>query len=373
MVHHNPDLISHPKIAIVHDYLAERGGAERVVIDIAKLFEGSAIYTSLYNPALFPELKNNTVIPSGLNRLSLLRNNHRLAMPFLHHCFDAMKVDAELVICSSSGWSHGIPTSVPKVVYCYNTPRWLYQKSDYARGSRARNVVASVAGPQLRRWDKKAAATADSYIAISTSVADRIKAQYGVESDVIYPPLSFKRLGDAVAISSLDTGFYLSVSRLQSYKRVEEAVEAFRQLPSKQLVIAGDGPMRRHLASNLPNNVTMLGKVSEEQLRWLYINCSAVVSASSEDFGLTPVEAALFGSPSILLRSGGFLDTGIEGVNALFFDEPTPADISAAIVRFESVDWDRNLIMASCDRFSLDRFALELRRVASEALASSDR
>ena len=142
--------------------------------------------------------------------------------------------------------------------------------------------------------------------------------------------------------------------------------EAFAGLPHERLVVVGDGPYRPELIASAPSNVTFTGRVTDAQLRWLYANCAALVSASFEDFGLTPVEAALFGKPSVLLRAGGFLDTTVEGTTGLFFDEPEPTVIRAAVADTLAANWSSELIIKSAERFSQEGFARRLREIVSD-------
>ena len=138
------------------------------------------------------------------------------------------------------------------------------------------------------------------------------------------------------AVEGQEPGFFLTVSRLHSYKNVVELVEAFRELPDERLLVVGQGPLEDQLAETCPANVTLLGRVSDDELRWLYANAAALVAVSYEDLGLTPVEAALFGTPSLALRFGGYLDTVIDGVNGFFIDDTSPEAIATAVRQFRA-------------------------------------
>lgn len=358
-----------PSVALVHDYLTQRGGAERVVLAMTRAFPGTALYTSLYHPeATYPELSGVNVRPGPLNRVSLLRHHHRLALPLLAPTFSFMRVEADVVLCSSSGWAHGVRVSGSKVVYCYTPARWLYQPERYLadQGRSLARVALGALTPTLRRWDRARAATASRYIAISSVVRARIREIYGIDSEVLHPPPALGPGGPQAAVHGLEPGFVLCVSRLLAYKNVDAVIAAVASLPGQALVVVGAGPMASKLAAGAPSNVRLLGAVPDDQLRWLYERCSAVVAASYEDFGLVPLEAAGFGKPSVVLRWGGYLDTVAEGETGVFFDLPQPAAISRAILEVAGANWSQPVLRARACLFSEERFVARLRQIVSE-------
>lgn len=350
-------------VALTHDYLTQRGGAERVVLSMLRAFPGAPLYTSLYRPkSTFPDFGSYSVHSSALNRCGLLRNDHRRALPFLAWSFNHLLVDAEVVLCSSSGWAHGVQASGRKVVYCYTPARWLYQTNRYlGHGRQGVGALITKLGPPLRRWDHRAASSADRYLTSSTAVRDRIRQIYGIEAEVIPPPHTIDPNGAQQPINDLEPGFVLSVCRLRPYKNVDAVVSAFAQLPDERLVVVGDGPDGDRLRSVAPANVRFLRHIEDPELRWLYANCRGLVAASHEDFGLTPLEAAAFGAPSAVLRWGGFLDTVIEGRTGLFFDLPTPSDIVAGLEELLGRRWDAATIRAHAEDYSEVRFIDRLR------------
>jgi glycosyltransferase involved in cell wall biosynthesis len=353
-----------PPVAIVHDYLTQHGGAERVVLSLIRAFPGAPLYTSLYEPATtFPAFADVDVRPSPLNHVSPIRRHHRLALPLLASAFSRLRVDADVVVCSSSGWAHGVPVTGRKIVYCHTPARWLYQPDRYLRGRSA--LVRAAAGAltsRLVRWDRAAAASAERYLANSSIVADRIRRLYQIEAEVVPPPPALGPDGPVEPIDGIEPGFVLCVSRLLPYKNVDTVVRAFERLPEEQLVVAGDGPDET-LRALAGTNVALLGRVSDERLRWLYRESAALVAASHEDFGLTPLEAAGFGHPSAVLRWGGFLDTVAEGETGMFFDAPTPEAVADAVERLRSHAWDADRIRAQAERFSEARFIERIRTV----------
>jgi glycosyltransferase involved in cell wall biosynthesis len=352
-------------IALVHDYLTQRGGAERVVLSMLRAFPGAPLYTSLYDPAgTFPEFKDADVRTLPLNRVDLLRRRHRLAFPVLARAFSRLEIEADTVLCSSSGWAHGTRVSGRKVVFCYTPARWLYQSGDYLalRDHAARAALAALR-PWLVRWDRRAASSADVYLTSSTAVRDRIRSAYGIEAELLPPPHTIDPAGSQREVDGLEPGFFLCVSRLLPYKNVDAVIRAFAGLPGERLVVVGAGPEEARLRALAGPNVRLAGSVSDEKLRWLYANSVAVVAASREDYGLTPLEGAAFGKRSAVLRWGGFLDTVVEGTTGVFFDTPAADDVRDAIAELAASPWSDEAIRAHAAQYSEDRFVERLRAV----------
>ena len=357
-----------PNVAIVHDYLTQRGGAERVVLSMVKAFPGAPVHTSLYDhEGTFPAFRDVQVTTLPVDRIGTLRRNHRWALPFLATTFARHRVDADVVLCSSSGWAHGVKTSGRKVVFCHTPARWLYDGQRYlGRGRRLAAVgLAGIRRPLLE-WDVRAASGAHRYLANSTVVRDAIRRVYGIEAEVLHPPHTLDSRGATEEVAGLAAGFVLCVSRLLPYKNVDAVVEAFTNLPDERLVVVGDGPERPRLEAGAGANVCFLGRVPDAQLRWLYVGCRALVTASREDYGLTPLEAASFGKASAVLRGGGFLDTVIEGESGLFFDEPTPTSIATTLRRLLAAPPPPDRLRTHAEGFSEDRFIERLREVVAE-------
>jgi glycosyltransferase involved in cell wall biosynthesis len=364
-----PRVTSSPmKVALAHDYLTQRGGAERVVISLTRAFAGAPLFTSLYDPeTTFPEFKAIDVRTLPIDRIALLRRRHRAALPLLAPAFSRLRIAADVAVCSSSGWAHGARVEGRKVVYCHTPARWLYQSERYLRG-RGRSVrgAAGVLEWPLRRWDRSAARSADLYLANSTVVAERISAIYGLDAEVVPPPPALTPLGPHETVGGIDPGFVLCVSRLLPYKNVDAVVGAFDSLHGERLVVAGTGPEEPRLRASAGPNVSFAGRVTDAELRWLYANCRLLVAASYEDFGLTPLEAACFGKPTIALRWGGYLDSICEA-NGVFFDEPSPAEIAAATRDGLGTRWQKPDIEKVAERFSEERFIDRLRAIVGSA------
>jgi glycosyltransferase involved in cell wall biosynthesis len=356
------------RVALAHDYLTQRGGAERVVLSMLAAFPEAELHTLLYDPAgTFPEFSAARIRACPLNRVSPFRRNHRLAFPVLAPFTSRLRIDADVVVCSSSGWAHGFRTTGAKVVYCHSPARWLYQPDAYLRGAGAavRLAARSLRSP-LKRWDRRAARTAARYVVNSSHVARSVHEQYGIDAEVLPPPPALTPEGGQTRVEGIEPGYVLCVSRLLPYKNVDAVVRAFERLPDERLVVVGDGPLREQLRGLAGPNVTLLGKVADGSLRWLYEHASALVVASLEDYGLTPLEAASFDTPTAALRFGGLVDTVADGETGLFFGDPRPGEIATVLRAVLGESWDPAALEAHAAQFSRERFVQRLREIVEE-------
>lgn len=383
-----------PSVAIVHDYLTQRGGAERVFSLLAETFPNASLHTSLYDPAgTYPDFAGLDIQTSPLNKIGLFRRRHRLTFPILAPSFSARRINADVVLCSSSGWAHGTRTNGRKVVYCHAPARWLYNADRYLGPDRRRTdprpTVSSfhrhsddlrrsvgatalhLLGPPLRRWDHLAATSADRYLTNSTAMADAIRATYGLEAEVLPPPPALSPKGPERHVVGLESGYFLCIARLLPYKNVQVVAEAVDRVPGARLVIVGDGPARSDIEIAAGPNVRLLGQVDDAALRWLYRNSMALVSASFEDYGLTPLEAACFGRPSVVLGSGGFLDTVVDGQTGTFFESPIVDDVARAMEMTTNQRWDEGELQAHAEKYSAPSFQRRIRQVIAEEVARS--
>ena len=380
-----------PKIAIAHDYLTQRGGAERVVLSLAKAFPEAEIHTLFYEPEqTYPEFREMRIRTSGLNRIGGFRRDPRLALPLLAAASSRMRIDADVVIASSSGWAHAFPTTGKKIVYCHSPARWLYLPDDYlgeAGPLDPKRLALKALTPLLTCWDQRAAQTADLYLANSSVVRERILRVYGIDAPKLFPPFSpAVAEGEQEPIGELarwagedgtEGGHYLVVSRLQPYKHVDAVIKAFAGMPERRLLVIGRGPEKQRLLDMAPENVRLVEGLSDAQMRWAYGHATALIAASHEDFGLTPLEAGAHGVPTIALRAGGYLDTVQDCVNGTFVEAPAGAQIRAAVEGSERIDWEPLVIQERAESFSEERFAQELagrvRGLAGAGKSSSQR
>ena len=283
-------------------------------------------------------------------------------------------VDADVVVTSSSGWAHGFRTNGAKLVHCHTPAHWLYALEHYLKpdGDKLKRAVLKVGSPALRSWDQRAATTVDRYLAVSTAIKDRIQTAYGIDAGVLPSPISMRPDAPAEPVPEVahwltDGGepFYLCVSRLMAYKNVDAVIGAFAH-SDRRLVVVGHGPEAARLERLKTPNVALLSALTDGQMAWLYQSCRALIAASYEDFGLTPIEAAVSGKPSVVLRWGGFLDTVVEGSTGVFFDRPEPAAIAEALDRFEAGEFDPDRLRAHAERFTEARYAESLYAAVDE-------
>ena len=349
-----------PPLAIAHDYLTQRGGAERVVLALHRLYPEAPIHTLFYEPdATFPEFRDATIITSPLNAIPALRRDPRKALPLLPWASSQMLVDAQQAIVSSSGWAHGFR-------FTGDTPaRWVHLLEDYVGGpwwSSPKGIVARALRPVLEPWDQRAQRRHDVYVGNSTEVQRRISRVYDRDDvKLVFPPHSIDAGGGAVEpIAGAERlaqqgGFLLSVARLLPYKNVDAVIGAAQELDLPLLVI-GRGPEEQRLRSLAGDRVVFAQDISDAQLRWAYSHASALVAASFEDFGITPLEASAWGLPTVALRGGGYLDTIREGVNGTFVDDASPQALAAGIRRALLHDWHAERMRQHAAMFSERRF-----------------
>ena len=361
-------------VAIAHDYLTRRGGSERVVGALARAFPNAPIHTSVYEPdGTFEDFERRTVITTGLQRIRPLRHDPRLALPVLASVVSRHRIEAEVTICSTSGWAHGFPTSGAKVLYVHNTARWLYEPDDYLAHlpRRSRAGLAPLAR-SLRGWDARAVATADVILTNSAVTAARIRQNWGrTDVEVLHPPLGIDAAGPRTPIEGLAPGFLLTVSRLLPSKRVDVVLEAVSSSSSgRPLVIVGDGPDAARLQRLAPPGTRFVPRVHDDELRWLYEHAAALVSAANDDFALTPLEAMGFGTPVVAVDEGDVGEFVVHGVTGLRCAAATPQLLAAAIDELDRLAWDTAALQARARSFSDEAFAHRLRQIVEDLRTS---
>ncbi|MFM7616459.1 MAG: glycosyltransferase [Actinomycetes bacterium] len=323
------------------------------------------MHTSFYDPArTYPELGDLDVRPMPIDRIGLLRAHHRVAFPLLAPSFSATRIDADVTLCSTAGWSHGVHSTGPKVAYWYAPARWLHQLDQYAGSRRVMRLGARALAPALGPWDRRAVAGVSRHLALSTVIRRRLEDIYRVDVELLAPPSIFGTEGP-VEEHGIEPGYLLCVARLLPYKNVDVVIEAARRVGAR-LVVVGRGPEADRLRASAPATTTFLEGVPDAQLRALYRDCHALVAAAYEDFGLTPLEAAAFGRPSAVLAGGGFLDTVVDGATGVMFATPDPDAVAAALRRVLDERWDPAVLRARSGEFSEAAFAARLRTVVSE-------
>lgn len=349
-------------VTIAHDYLTQRGGAERVVLSLCEAFPSAELVTTVYEPGgTFSDFARRRIVTSPAERVGPLRRHVRVLFPVIPMLLRSLPPAPGVLVASSSGWAHAIRAGGPKVVYCHNPARWLYQPDDYFSElpAPARAAVAALLLP-LRRWDRRHALSASVYLANSTSVARRIWRAYGISARVVFPPVGIDGDGPTAPIEGVEPGFFLTIGRRRGYKNTRAVCEAIERVDGARLVCVGGLPRGQWSAK-----VLGVQEVSDAQLRWLYANASAVVAVAHEDFGLTPIEGHAFGTPSIVLRAGGYLDSCVEGLNSRFVDSDAVEELAGAIRAFRAEDFDAELIRKHAERFSEAAFVATIKDVVA--------
>lgn len=354
------------KVAIVHELLTIKGGAERVARIIADLFPNAPVYTLLYDAEKmrdwFPEQR---VRASRLQRFARMSTNHHLYLPFFPDAVEAWDFSAfDLVISSSSAFAHGIITNgKPKHLSYIHTPaRYLWDRTHDVQktaGPLARPYLSPLFH-RLRVWDAEAARRPDAYLAASREVQRRIRLYWDQPSDVLYPPLDdewLARAETAPAPSAKD--YFLIVSTLARYKRIELAIQACAEL-NVPLKIVGDGPDASRLKALAGPNALFLGRKEGDELASLYAEARALIFPGNEDFGLVPLEAMACGTPVIAYRGGGALETVQEGMTGTFFDAPTTASLTSVLRTFDHKNYSAQKCQSSIQKFAKSQFEQQL-------------
>lgn len=363
------------RLALVHDWMNQIGGAEAVLEALVEAFPGAPIYTSLYAPDRMPaHWRTWDIRVTWLDRMPFARRWHQAYLPLYPLAFDALNLSAyDVVLSNKSGFCHGVVTGpdTVHVCYCLTPTRYVWAYEDYVAREGLPSPLRRLMRPLitwLRMWDRLAADRVDLFIAISTEVARRIRKFYRRPSLLLHPPVDVARFQPA----GRPEDYFLIVSRLVPYKRIDLAIQAFNRL-GLPLVIAGDGRDRARLEAMAGPNITFLGRVSDERLPDLYARCRAFIFPGHEDFGIAPVEAMAAGRPVIAFAAGGALDTVVEGVTGLFFREPTPESLAEAVQRLSALSFDPAVIRRHAERFDRRRFQEKIKKIIEEAWEASRR
>ncbi len=349
------------RVALVHDWLTNLGGGERVLAALADVFIDAPIYTSVYNPGKLSLFKDRDVRTSFLQNWPLAQRKHQLYPILRTLAFESFNFSQyDIVISSSSAEAKGIITTTETMHISYIHPPTRYYWSgydDYLRspGMGALNPLAKDVMPhyakKMRHWDYAAAQRPDMLVANSQTVADRISRYYNRSSKVIFPPVDVDRF----KVSKEKGKYYLVVSRLIPYKRVDLAVQACNKL-KLPLKIVGVGPEMKRLQSIAGPTIEFLGSLSDEQTASQYTNCKAFIFTANEDFGITPVEAMAAGKPVIAYNKGGATETVKDSITGVFFEKQSKESLIKAIKASEQINYSSAQIIARAELFSKKRF-----------------
>ena len=355
------------KVALVHDYLNEYGGAERVLEALSELYPEAPIYTAFYkkNSPAYDTFKDKKIVSSWAQDVpffaSKLHSPLRFLTPLIWESFNLDEYD---VIISSASWyiTKGVITQPHSlhVCYCHTPPRYLYgyqTASDLQKYWLVRQYARFV-NPMLRKYDFLAAQRVDKFIANSKNVQKRIEKFYRRKSSVIYPPVHISE--PKKIVKRADRSYYLTGGRLVGPKHFDIAIQAANQL-EVPLKVYGEGPLKDQLQELAGESVELLGRVDEAELVDLYAHAKAFIAlAEDEDFGITPVEAMMTGTPVIAFRGGGFVESVLEDKTGVFVESATKKQLVSAIKKVDKKKFSPKLIAKHAKQFNKERFLKEM-------------
>jgi glycosyltransferase involved in cell wall biosynthesis len=361
-----------PRVAIVHEWLVTYAGSEKVLEAMLQVFPEADIFCALdFLPKQFRgRLKNSKIRTSFIQRIPFARHLHRYflaLMPLAVEQHDLSSYD--LVISNSHAVAKGCLTGSNQLhlCYCYTPIRYAWDlQFQYLAESNLlwglRSIIARWTLHKIRIWDARTPLLVEAFVACSHYIARRIRKIYRRDSVVIYPNVDVENF----QIGQQDGDFYVTASRIVPYKHIPLIIAAFKQMPSRKLIVIGAGPLLKECIATAPPNVEVLGYQPDDVLRDHLMRARAFIFAAEEDFGIAPVEAQACGTPVIAFGRGGATETVIDGETGLFFYEQTSEAIVKAVDEFELCrdKFDRDRIRKNAERFSTSRFCSEFREFA---------
>lgn len=358
---------NNPKIALVHEYLIRFGGAEQVLRSLANIFPDSPIYTLLHDPKRMGEyFKDKEIHTSFLQSFpKVLRKRHKYLLPFLPTAPETFDLrDFDIVLSSSSAFAKGVITKPKTIHVCYCHAPMTFAHDYYHMYIEEQNrswpirKATRLLMHYVRMWDSVSSDRVDHFIANSKITQDRIKKNYNRDSVVIYPPVDV----DSIIPQKEHRSYFLIVSQLTPYKRIDIAVQAFNKL-RLPLIIIGEGPQRKQLEKMAQSNIKFLGFLPEEKIQAYYRNARAFIFPGQDDFGITAVEAMAAGKPVLAYKGGGTLETVVEGITGEFFNELNPEILADGIRRLSANEknYDMSAIRKHSEKFSRPRFEKEIK------------
>jgi glycosyltransferase involved in cell wall biosynthesis len=360
-------------VALVHDFLLDVRGAERVFMALCDLFPQADLFTAVYDEdGTEGRFADRNVHTSFLQRTNPTARSFRALLPLYPYAIEALDLRGyDLVVSSSSAWAHGVipDDDAAHVCYCHNPFRYAWNARDATLAHRGplTRAALSVIFQRWRQWDWIAAQRVDTYVANSETTERRISRYFNREAEVVYPPVETGRFSPAPVGDA-----YVVLSELMPHKRIDLAVRAFSRL-RKPLIVIGNGPDARRLRRIAGPTVRFEGRVSDERAATLLAQARALVVTATEEFGIAAVEAQAAGRPVIALAEGGVRETVLEGETGVFYEEPTVEALCAAVAGFDPLEVDPQACVRNAERFDVQRFRTAMTRVVDEQLASDRR
>ena len=358
------------RIALVHDDLTQRGGAERVVVAMHKIWPDAPIFTSVYDPAAtFSEFKTMDVRTSFMQKIpgAASARYNKLFLTLYPRAFESLDLRGfDVVLSHGTRFAHGVitPPETCHIHYCHTPARFAWRYQEYIEEGSFGRLSRAALPPvihRLRQWDQLAAQRVDSFFGNSRNIVGRIGKFYRRPADVLYPPVETGRFHVEAAPSA---DYLLAVSRLLPYKKVDLAIRACNLLKTK-LKVVGTGPDLERLRALAGPTVEVLGRVPDGQVETLFAHCRAFLFPGEEDFGIAPVEAMAAGRPVIAYAAGGALETVIDGETGLLFREPTAESLADAIARLDTLTFDPQKLRVHAERFDTAAFESRLQQLVA--------
>jgi glycosyltransferase involved in cell wall biosynthesis len=361
------------KIALVHDYLTQRGGAERVFELLCKRYPQADVFTSLYNPQKTIDMGERIVKTTFLQKIPGATKYFRLMAPLYFPAFRALDLqDYDLIISSSTSFAKAVRKrpDAKHICFCHNVTRFLWDTETYLREYEDYRYFAPLIEKifqLMRNVDLKYAQEPDLYIANSSVVTRRIERIYHKQAITINYPIDTNNF----LFSDKKDEYYLASARMISYKRLDIIIEAFNWL-GWELLISGDGPEQERLKAKALNNIKFLGHVSDAERKDLFSRAKSVIVAALEDYGLVPVEANASGTPVIAYGAGGVLDTQIHGKTGVLFNRQTPESIQSALLESGGITWDyENIRNHAVNNFSEPVFFRKVEQLIEQTCSNN--
>ena len=361
------------RVALVHDYLSQDGGAEAVLRAISKMWPEAPIFVLFYDPKKsHTYFKDKDIYLSPMHHYPLVKQFYKWYLPMMPYATEELDLRGfDVVISSTSAFAKGIIThpGTIHISYCHTPTRYLWsEKNSYISDMKYPVALQKLAAPilhRLRHWDQAAAQRVDVFVANSKLVADRIKKYYGAPSTVIYPPVEVENFSPSETIGN----YYLAGGRLVPYKRFDLIVKAFSRLKIP-LKIFGEGPMLGSLKRMAGPNIEFLGRIDDEAKAKLYAEAIAYIHPQEEDFGMTAVEAQAAGTPVIAWGKGGASETVKDGETGLYLDEQSWEELAGTVIRFDRSRFNPEKIIANAKKFNTAIFEKNFRQLVDKAVAS---
>jgi len=359
------------KIAIVHDFLHQYGGAERVVESLHDVFPEAPVFTSLFlKDRLPPVFQAMDIRTTFMQRLPFLHRHFKSYLPLYPFAMESLDLRGfDVILSSSSAFAKGVrvPAGALHVCYCHTPMRYVWNREDYLAKEAIPGVIKGALRPvlwALKRWDIRTAGRVNHFVAVSEYIRERIRRAYGRDSTVIYPPVKT----GLYALSAQVGDYFLIVSRLAAYKRIDLAIEACNRLRAP-LWIVGEGTHGAALRRAAGPTVRFLGRLPQEELSKVLSGCRAFLFPGEEDFGIAPVEAIAAGRPVVAFGAGGALETVVEGETGLFFRAPTPESLLEALRRLDRTSFDPLRCRRRAEMFDKSAFQEKIRAFVEAAFA----